>query len=397
MGSAGDDAPLEVMTRLLRNRLNEKVHFTVLARHQNKQFEKDYRVKLVRNFEYDTKKQSAGRWLKGFNPDDSITEIERILDLYSRANLLILGAGNFINEHCRGLLRGLLPRFYLNAWLASWVDLPVMLYGLSSSPIKSMYARYGAQWLLKNADAVVFREEFAPKNLLTSNIKLPDYKILPDPVIGMRKLPINEELHLYKKENIPLISNERLAISVRYMGYLGEKKEKEYYLMVARLTETWLSNHPDGDVIFIPQFVYDVDGPIDDIGIADRIISLIQKRFHPRIFSVKGKYLPWETEAFYRKTTIALTTRLHATLFALRSGIPTIAIGYETKVKGLLKRLQYPQKFILEVNSSPDTIFQKINTISHSFNDVKHKIAANIKECQQEIEEYADVALNTMK
>ena len=108
MGSAGDDAPLEVMTRLLRKKLNDKVHFTVLGRHQDKQFEKDYRVKVVRNFEYDTKRQSAGRWLKGFNPDDSVAEVERILDLYSRADLLILGAGNFLNEHCKGLLKGLI-------------------------------------------------------------------------------------------------------------------------------------------------------------------------------------------------------------------------------------------------------------------------------------------------
>ena len=193
MGSAGDDAPLEVMTRLLKNRLNNQVRFTVLARHPNDDFANNYQVDMCRNLEYDTKKQSEGRWLRGFNPQDPADTVEELLELFKTADLLILGAGNFINEHSPGLLRGLLPRFYLNTWLADWVGLPVMLFGISSSPLKSTYARYGAQWLLKTARAVVFREEFAPQNLIESNVELPDYEVLPDPVLGMKALPGKEE------------------------------------------------------------------------------------------------------------------------------------------------------------------------------------------------------------
>lgn len=387
MGSAGDDAPLEVITRMLRKKLNNQIKFTVMARHLDKDFEDEYGVTLVKNFEYDFKNQGAGKFLKGFNPDDNIDDVSRIIDIFKTGDLLILGAGNFINENSYGLFRGMLARLYVNLWIAQWCKLPVMLFGLSSDPLQSEIPKLTAEWLFANADVVSFREHMAPQNMINSGVKLPDYRVLPDPVLGMKQIAASKR----PQSNS---TNKTLGVSVRNMIHKGESENSQYLEFIKRFITQWININDNNQVIFIPQFVY--HEAIDDIDIAKQILALLPDSAKSNITIIQGKYWPWETEQLYHKCDVALTTRLHATVFALRTGIPIRSISYESKVKGLFHSLNCPKNWDISYKMNPEKIASDLfgeNKDSRDIIDIQHQIS----QAQKSIEDYANLALRVMK
>ncbi len=174
INSAGDDAALEAMLALLRKELGSRAfEARVLARHPNEAFDKAFGVRTIQNLEYPTKDESLDRWMRGFNFGDSPDTLLTLLDHFKAADLVILGAGNFINENSFGLFRGMLAGFCVSAFLAKATNTPCMLYGLSASKLSSRLPIVMTQWLFDNVSKITFRESASLELLTRLGIKMP--------------------------------------------------------------------------------------------------------------------------------------------------------------------------------------------------------------------------------
>jgi polysaccharide pyruvyl transferase WcaK-like protein len=398
ISSAGDDAALLAITRLLRETLPEAVRFTVLVRHIDPEYGRAYGVELQPNLEHSSRAASQGRFLRGFNPDDPPAEIERLLRLFESAHLLILGAGNFINENSAGLMRGMLARFYLKTWLAEWVGLPVMLYGLSAAPLSSLYARRAAQWMLHHARAVTFRESVSPAVLRDCGVALPPFTTLPDPVLAMPQAPQGRETEMLRREGIPAPAGQRLALALRPTNWGDPERETAYLSLMAACMRRWLSAHPARSVITIPHCTYSVDGALsDDRAVARQAVEMLDPLSRQRVFMVKGAYLPPDTECFFRGCALALTIRLHATVFALRCGVPTVPVVYEPKVQGLLDMIGYPEDWRFLPTMAPEELEKRLDRVLAAPPGVIRSVRQRIAQCAREVGRYADIALAVMR
>ena len=184
--NAGDDLPLIVMCENLKKLSPETdFQFHVLSRHPNKWEEDKYGVKMIQNIEYHSREVAQGKWFKGLNFGDDTTELCTIKEEIQEADLLVLGAGNFLIDINIGLLRGPIPLLALYVFLAKLYHKPVMLYGFSAGPLKTEWGTDLSRWIVENSDVITVRDS-ASKDLIQSiTQQILKIDVLPDSTIGI--------------------------------------------------------------------------------------------------------------------------------------------------------------------------------------------------------------------
>ena len=79
-------------------------------------------------------------------------------------------------------------------------------------------------------------------------------------------------------------------------------------------------------------------------------LILLDYDFHPR----EIKYL-------YSKMDLFIGTRMHSNIFSLSNKIPTVAINYEHKTKGIMKMLEL-YEYVIDINEiTPDSLIEKVD------------------------------------
>lgn len=392
--SAGDDAPLEVILALLKEQLGtDTIKANVLCRHPNIKFDKAFGVSTLQNLEYTSKEASLDRWLRGFNFGDSQEILFEMIRHYKEADLVILGAGNFINNNSFGLFRGMLPRLCISAFLAKMTHTPCMLYGLSASELSSPLAISMTQWLLQNVSKVTFRESKSVKLLQSLNIKIPkETEVLPDPVLASSCVlgPIIHEI--FEKEGIPVKSTKpRLSMSLRNFHLRGEDMHHKFIQNISKVIDAWTSN--GGEVLFVAQCMYEQGQPHDD----DRNLAISLReslKDSSQVYVLKSQYLPCEVEGFYSGSDVALCTRLHGGVFACKQDVPTIALAYEPKIYGFWEQIGM-NKYCIPFDSSAETILERIEDALENF--PRRHINDRLVLLKAQVHRYGEIAAELLK
>ena len=385
--SAGDDAPLLTLKSIMDTRFKGGLDWHVLSRHVDKHFDEHYGVTTHRNLEYPTKEQSVQKWFRGFNVDDNPEILIEQFRIFESADLIVLGAGNFLNENSFGLFRGFLSASCVSAFMAKAARKPFMLYGLSATDLETRLARSMASWLLNSADVVTFRESLSPKVLLASKVTLPKrYYILPDPVFGSPSSSNETAAEIFEVEGIPRCRKRlRLGLAVREFLYRGKGFHQNFIKRITKVVQKWVA--AGGEVVFIPQFTYDQAGMLDDRITAQTILRGISNP--ENCYSIKGQYWPEDVESLYSQCDVVMGVRLHGSVFGLKQGVPTLGLAYEPKVQGMFESLNLGQN-VLPLDSSPETIVAALNNISRTFE--KRSVAVRIARLKEQLKKYGDLA-----
>jgi colanic acid/amylovoran biosynthesis protein len=386
--SAGDDAPLAFMVHELRKRL-DRPHFTALVRHPDWRLADRLGVETVANLEHESKAASAGRWYRGLNFGDSRAELQSIADVVANADLLILGAGNFLTEVGIDVLRGHLPRFVAMCLAAEMARTPMMLFGLSANRLRHPWTIRAADWLLRSASALTFREPIAIENLRASGVAVPDYVLLPDPALGAPSAPSGTGRAILASERIPITAGKRLALAPRDLSWMGREISDRYEREQVALVDLWCANR-ENDVIFVPQCTYCVDDPrTDDRHLASRLRAASR---HPeRVHVVQGRYDYDEVESIYGEAHAVVATRLHGAVFAARMGIPVIGLAYEDKVRGFFDQMRLAE-VCLPWDAEAAAILERLLAVSHPAGRMSSLLRANVARLQGELHGYVEIA-----
>jgi polysaccharide pyruvyl transferase WcaK-like protein len=387
--SAGDDAPLAFMVDALRRRLDQP-RFITLVRHPEWPLAKRLGFETRPNLEHDSASAARGRWFQGLNYQDDRGALAEIADTIAEANLLVLGAGNFLTEVGIDVLRGHLPRFTAMTLAAQMAGTPVLLFGLSANRLRHPWTCRAAEWLLRSATHVSFREPLGIANLEASGVRLPAYDLLPDPAIGAPTAPIGTAERILAGERIPNPpGTRRLAIAPRDLSWMGSSVAEDYERRQVEVIDRWCAD-PDREVLIIPQCTYDVDGPRTD----DRHLgrTFRERASHPdRVHVVSGRYDYDEIESLYGMAEVALATRLHGAVFAARMGTPVIGLAYEDKVPGFFDQLGEPS-LCLPLSTSAAELIDHLDAAAQQRSAVGKRLEQSIARLQSEVDRYADIA-----
>ncbi len=386
--SAGDDAPLAFMVDALRERL-DRPRFVALVRHADWPLARRLGIETRANLEHDSASAARERWFRGLNFPDDRAELARVADTIAEADLLVLGAGNFLTEVGIDVLRGHLPRFTAMTLAAQMAGTPGLLFGLSANRLRHAWTRRAAEWLLHAAAHVTFRERRAIANLEASGLRLPAYDLLPDPAIGALSAPAGTAERVLRAERIPPRRGARLAIAPRDLSWMGAEVATDYARRQVAIIDRWCAGD-DRDVLIVPQCTYDVDGPRTDDRHLGRTLRAGAAR-PDRVHVVAGRYDYDQIEALYGAVDVALATRLHGAVFAARMGTPVIGLAYEDKVPGFFDQIAAPQ-LCLPLESAAADIVARLEDAARRREAIGLELQRAVEQLRDEVEGYADVA-----
>lgn len=106
--SCGDDAALVQMARMLEARIG-RFDGVVISRHADENPYEDLGLRVIPGLEFESASDAAGKWFRGFNPDDDRADLRALRDEIAGSDLLILGAGNAFIDITIDVLRGPVP------------------------------------------------------------------------------------------------------------------------------------------------------------------------------------------------------------------------------------------------------------------------------------------------
>ena len=107
LNNLSDDSMLKVLCDELHHCIPD-LEITLLARHPNKEFDKEFGVRSIHNLDHQTREESRGRWFNGLNRGDPTDNLREIFTAIQEADLLIMGGDPFIDITI-GFYKGITP------------------------------------------------------------------------------------------------------------------------------------------------------------------------------------------------------------------------------------------------------------------------------------------------
>ena len=387
--SQGDDAPLLVMTSMLRETYGQ-FDGVVVSRPPGGAEYSALGLRSVANFEYATKAESLGKWFRGFNPEDDRTDLLKLESEIAGSDLLVLGAGNALVDQCFDLLRGPVPYFLALTLMARMSGVPVMWYGLSIGPLRTPMGRKYARLCLDLAASVTVRD--AKSVVVARDIGYQgSCKQLPDPVLGLTapaSTPCSPKVLAWWRQAHDT-SADVVAVSVRALPP-GCMSHEEWVGQMAALLDTLHELHGLRP-LFIPQCTYSHGGPLeDDRVVAEQVVAAM--KHGDCAVQVKEHLSVDECLSLYAGARLALCTRLHGVVFAAMNGIPVVAFGYHPKVEEFMHWLKQPEQIVpLETPDIEHWLGCAGKALAMEQAD-RRRMIERVKEGRNQVQEYGRIA-----
>jgi len=252
-------------------------------------------------------------------------------------DLYIHLTGDVIND------RGMPPLFYhlYHLFFAILAGNKVVICAESLGPFNSKVAGFIARLILERLDLITIREVFTAKylnkiGLLNSNVILtgdPAFLLEPAPVVFPKK-PKGIVLGVTGNPDVvPYLSG---CISNSYIA-----RYHEYAQLLADAIDNFIDLHKDVTVLLIAH-VFRPDS--DDIKMHEAIYSKIIHKNNVQL--LRKCYTADEVKGVIALCDLFVGSRMHATIAAVSTRVPTVAVGHAHKFQGVLGDLLSPESLI---------------------------------------------------
>ena len=365
----------------------EPASFKVISRHYHEQNYKEYGIKSIRGIEYDNKEKSAGKWFYGFNVNDPKDKLYRLYKEIENSDVLILGAGNFLVDYTIDLVKGPIPMFFILSCMAKTANTKIFWFGISVGPIKTLLGEKMSYISALLADKITVRDKHSKVILKKMGVKK-SITVLPDPVLGLKVTSPTNMPKEYKMAHA--ISKRVVCISLRALPP-NKIISDEDFINKIRVCCDFLVEKLNCVLLFIPHCTYE-NG---DFNSDDRNINTIvasQMLDPTKVFLIKETLTISQQINLYKNAFGSVCMRLHASVFSIMQGVPSIGLNYNKKVHQFYEWCKLTD-FVVEIgNVNSENILKKFSLAlaqKEKFEKMAKKI--NIKG-DKIIEKYANIA-----
>ncbi|AJY73972.1 polysaccharide pyruvyl transferase family protein [Paenibacillus beijingensis] len=262
---------------------------------------------------------------------------------YEWADVVVSCGGGFLLTHGLSVMT---LQHLLQIKVALDYKKPVVIYSQSIGPFYNKTIKFIASMVLKKVDKIFVREYISVKWLKSMGIT-ESVEVVPDSAFSM---------HMQQSDEVDeLIASIRRKHSGSLVGLTARdwhfpevsdpQGHRARYVESLRYTVEHLEKTYQAKVLVMPQVL----GPNafnDDRIISREILNeckasgaeLIDQDFNPRHL----KYL-------YSHMDMFIGTRMHSNIFSLANSVPTVAINYEHKTKGIMELLEL-NDYIIDIN-----------------------------------------------
>lgn len=345
-GNFGDELILEGLLQTLHN-IAEDAEITVLS-NQPKATAKKYNINSLYKF-------PAG--IRSLINYVFTGKFFKTLNAVRKCDYFIMGGGGLFDTSKK---RSILI-WEMQARFAYLLKKPVIMYGQSIGEIKDDYFGKIIRKLFRKAHFVAMRDEFS-KNELKKYLKGKKIYTMPDLVFNIPQTA--------KIKGQEITKQNQVLFTLRDLG----------------------NSILDSRILELIQYFQDKE-------FADAILVPFQKgadeQYNKKLTNT-AKSLPFQEdregmEKLYLESRMLVGMRLHSVLFAIRMGLPFVAISYSPKVKNILDSLGLSKLYV-----NPDDVsvakIRELEELYYSINS--QKILESQSKKHREIEEQLKAALN---
>lgn len=295
----GDEAILASMIMQLRQSLNAEI--TVFSRNpeDTRRRHKVEKVVAVR--------QSSR--------DEVIPSVKEL-------DLLIFGGGGILFDSDVKI-------FLREVQIAQELGVPVMVYAVSAGPLTDPANRQLACETLSRANIVTVRDRKAFHLLEEIGVRR-EIVVTADPAFLLKAEPFPKDA--LKSEGLegeePLV-----GMSVREPGGAApDLKEEKYHALLANVAD-YVVERFGARVVFVP-----MERSNQDMQQSHAIVAKMLRPQHAVV--LKGDYTSGQILSLMKHFDFAMGMRLHFLIFAIKCGVPFVALPYASKVHGLLEHMK---------------------------------------------------------
>lgn len=306
------------------------------------------------------------KWLKGKESD--------VLDEYAESDVIVSCGGEVIWGNAGYILPNLLEIF-----LGKLLNKPVVIYAHSIGPFDSKLAELVTMLFLNRADLITLRESISEEYLQKIKVTKPTIIVTADVAFLLQPISPQEAKELLIKENVDF-KKTLIGITLRRWIFPDstdpEIKFKIYIKEVSK-TIDFLIRKLNATVIFFPQVIVPNSEFEDDRIVAQEVYRQVT---HKKDFKVLNKdYSPEELKGMIGQIDLFIGTRMHSNIFATSMYIPTMAIGYRHKTKGIMKILKLDE-YVCDINNlNSKNVSKKIQFALANKEKIKENLKMEIK------------------
>jgi polysaccharide pyruvyl transferase CsaB len=279
--------------------------------------------------------------VKGFPFHD----IGRLIRAASSADLMILGGGSIFYDYWGFDPSTILTKnhqglsFYTGfALLASLLNRPLMIYGVGVGPLQTSEGKYFTRLAFEQAHTVTVRDSESKALLESLGIDVTKVQVTADPVFNLQNIESEITGEILRLEEKSKLARPLIGVALRNwdVGVNPAVWERE----VAGALDAFIERH-GGTPLFIPLHKR-LESPLtDDRSVAERVSRLM--RHGDRAIVFPDEFPPEEKAGLLKGCELVLGMRLHAVIFAVKGGVPTVALTYDPKVRSALRSLDCEQ------------------------------------------------------
>ena len=369
--NVGDYAMLD----FLQKKLAQDDHdIKLLVRHEQKHLKDYYGItELIKNYEYNNKKESEGRFFRGFNNGENEKHLIDLKEKLENSQGLIIGGGRLLIDHTMDVMRGPLPYFATLVTLCKFLRVPVYIYAMTIVPCKTDEGNKLLRYIIDNCERVSVRDEGSVKLLRSVGCINNEIDIIPDPAFGlqwkMKLLQSNTKL----KAGLTV-----RAIDETWGGISSDNYIKKMTYIIKLLQDNNI------DIIGIPHQFYGIDNKkCDDRTILKEISKHINFKFiEDEILDLR------EYQKIYETLDMLVGIRRHSFIFAAMSGVPVLPISENPNASRACNDIGIEDKDIISLSENYDNYKYNLKNFLSKLQE--HQIIQNKKtEYQKKKLEYA--------
>lgn len=204
-----------------------------------------------------------------------------------------------------------------------------MVYAISAGPLDDSANHELVRECLHKAAIVTVRDRQACHLLEEIGVRR-EILVTADPAFLLRPEPLPKDV--LKREGLegdePLV-----GMSVREPGGAApDLQEEKYHALLANVAD-YVVERFGARVVFVP-----MERAAQDMQHSHAVVARMLRPQHATV--LKGDYSAGQILALMKHLRFALGMRLHFLIFAIKCGVPFVALPYASKVHGLLERLQ---------------------------------------------------------
>ena len=253
-----------------------------------------------------------------------------------------------------------------NAWcpvlLARRAGVPIYFSALSVEPMGTWLSRSVTAWALNQASFITLREVFSTKTLAELGVKT-DYEVTADWAILLHPAGTAEAKSILREEGVPF-QRRQFGINLRDIRAVNPEGDAD------RIDTPYLDNMKQ----LVKRVIGDMDADLvifsmscppasNDLAFADQVVAKLPGVIRKHVYLVRGDYTPSQLKGMMGQMEMFIGTRLHPSIFAITSSVPTLTIHDHLKVEGFMKLAGMDDWHVSARRFSIDTVMKKIRVM----------------------------------